>query len=540
MIRSLGKKPIFWVSTLLLCGKLSLAPAFPVSPCPELLLKTAAERSAWSTLRRTALWLHRQDPRRHQSAAVRAVASVLGFQKPADKIAAWVHYFELASQAEDSRQVLRADFLDAHVVRHNEIPESFFDRQRAIAKARGRSATLSQEQRDELAHTVVTDQRESLGAWFDYLTGKETQHYAPWARAFILTEVAKLSKFDQAPDRFPKRDRGQLSPFPELNHEALAHTFRALLDHANSERRDPFLFRETYARHLVAVQTARSDTAVVAGAWVRFARGSDPTALVAAIGGHGTDWCTAEIGTALAHLSVGDFHVFFSFDRELRPTIPRVAIRFIDDRIAEVRGVTKGQHLDPQIAETRIVDDKLATFRAEGARFKKYSEQSHRIALLVMKHRFGEAFTSSELRFLYELDEPVLGFGNGPDPRMVALRKARDMRKDIALAFGEGFTEADVSLTPTEALQGRKIHYGDLYLSGIVSMKGTVLPRFVFGNLNLWGLQSAEEVELPEIVRSDLNLGLVTSTAHLRLPREVHGDLNLERLTKRVNEGGAN
>jgi hypothetical protein len=52
------------------------------------------------------------------------------------------------------------------------------------------------------------------------------------------------------------------------------------------------------------------------------------------------------------------------------------------------------------------------------------------------KHNAGEALTPEELRFLYQLDSNITGFGHEDDPRVNELISSRDYKKDIEAMFG--------------------------------------------------------------------------------------------------------
>ena len=56
-------------------------------------------------------------------------------------------------------------------------------------------------------------------------------------------------------------------------------------------------------------------------------QGSDHMKLVKSLEGKDTGWCTAGASTAKTQLEGGDFYLYYSYDSEGNPTIPRIAIR---------------------------------------------------------------------------------------------------------------------------------------------------------------------------------------------------------------------
>ncbi len=194
--------------------------------CPELL---ALLDEGAATHVQAARWLHGQRSQLHISESVEEVIESLAqlkgirLQKPADKIARWVEYMRLAMETPGLSDRVRKVYLEDYVLRPEEVPESHYELQRRIAKELGHGdVALTPELRQELARTVVENQRESLGAWWDYLSSKDARQYPAWARVFVLGEVARMGRFDAETGKFTKRDKNQVASFPELNREALA------------------------------------------------------------------------------------------------------------------------------------------------------------------------------------------------------------------------------------------------------------------------------------------------------------------------------
>ena len=104
-----------------------------------------------------------------------------------------------------------------------------------------------------------------------------------------------------------------------------------------------------------------------------------------------------------------------------------------DDSIQEIRGVEKDQNIDEYIQP--VLDEKLKEFGDEGRLYLKKSKDMKRMTTLTEKHKNGEKFLSNDLRFLYEIDDKIEGFGYGKDPRINTVQIGRDWKKDMNLIF---------------------------------------------------------------------------------------------------------
>ncbi len=241
---------------------------------------------------------------------------------------------------------------------------------------------------------------------------------------------------------------------------------------------------------------------------------------------YGTGWCTAGESTAEAQLKGGDFYVYYSYDEQGKPIIPRVAIRMQGPSITEVRGIAHEQNLDPYIG--KVVDEKLAKF-PDGKIYQKKSADMKRLTEIDKKNTKGEELTTDDLRFLYQLDSKIEGFGYQADPRIQEILANRDIKSELSLQAG--YSKEQISTTKDEALKGGiKYHYGELDLGSLKSAEGLKLPETVGGSLDLEKLESAEGLELPKTVSGYLKLTNLRSTKGLKLPETVGGGLDLNSL----------
>lgn len=306
---------------------------------------------------RGATFLHQQNQKLHTTFQVTRAAKK-PFQ-PAEKIGLWIKHLERSHQQnrDDSNDRIKKFYHRKYVVGRDEIPESYFETQVRLARELGHgNITLDAATRKKLSDILIRDQQSSLDQWIDYFRSEDSKDYPMWAKVWAFNGMLKLGIWDPEKNVFNSRTKNQTAPFAELNHEALGKVMGQVIHTSNEASTN---FARLYAEELAKLSVTSAANAALLketdGKWITYQKGSSPEALVQALAGKNTGWCTAAIATAKTHLKEGDFHVYFSKDASGNPTLPRVAIRMEGDVIQEVRGVAKGQNLDSEITSTTIV-----------------------------------------------------------------------------------------------------------------------------------------------------------------------------------------
>ncbi len=377
-------------------------------------------------------------------------------QDPASRIQNYLERFTGILEREDPKhrergiealkQVLRNKF----VIKPEEIPEGYFENQRRIARELGHGdVDVPNEVREQLTEVVITDQATTLDNWIDYLSSKDAT-YPDWLKYYAVRSVLGMGAYDKEKHQFGKRSKGTTKPFPDLNREALSNVLDAI-EKNNSEtgfdysklaeddrpQFEKLLTGENFAKlYAFAIEkvtpASQEQLTSTAGEWVKYDQGSDHLSLVQSLQGHGTGWCTAGESTAKAQLENGDFYVFYSLDAKGQPIIPRAAIRMQEGKIGEVRGVAAEQNLDPTIAP--VVEAKLKEF-PDGAAYEKKTADMKQLTAIEQAVKAEKPLTSAHLRFLYEIDSPIEGFGYQRDPRIAELRSTRNPEADMPIVF---------------------------------------------------------------------------------------------------------
>lgn len=191
------------------------------------------------------------------------------------------------------------------------------------------------------------------------------------------------------------------------------------------------------------------------GEWVKYDKGSDYHILENALRGKGTGWCTAE-GSAPSQLQNGDFYVYYTRGSSGIYFEPRIAIRMESDEIAEVRGVNHRQELEPALLDT--AQEKYHSLPG-GNKFDKKSFDMKKMTELVKKQEKNELFNTQELKFLYESDGNIEGFGYERDPRIKELREKRNLKEDLPIVFE--CDSGQIAYNTNEINEKTKVYIGE-------------------------------------------------------------------------------
>ena len=515
-----------------------------------------------------------------------------------------IHKRVSESKNKSDEKLLKGFYYDLYVIKPEDIPESYFQNQVKLARERGYgNIELTNEDKKRMTDQVIEDQKHSLDKWIEYfLYDEESKSYEMWEKYWIFQGLQSLGKYDKETYKFSKRDKTTVYPFPPVEREFIFTTLHLMEDYIKDKKGDEEIksalgsgnFKILY--EYVIKQSMLKDklqSNTISGKWVKYEQGSDYNILRDSLQGYYTGWCTAAgENFAKSQLANGDFYVYYSFDNNGEAKIPRIAIRMDGkNKIGEIRGIADRQNMEPEMMP--ILEEKLKEFPDRD----KYLKKEHDMKLLTLidkKVNNNIELTLSELKFLYEINSKIEGFGYERDPRIDEIKNKRNIKQDYALIFDvkgeevalsqeewkqnpnkfkildsdlylrhlvkpnglvlphhisgslflDGLYNAERLILPksignTLSLEGLSTvegvvlpqKIGNLDLSGIISPKGLILPRHIDGSLYLDNLTSVEGLVLPQCVGGNLNLHGLTSAKDLVLPQSVGGDLNLGNLT---------
>ena len=439
-------------------------------------------------------------------------------------------------------KLLKGFYYDLYVIKPEDIPESYFQNQVKLARERGYgNIELTNEDKKRMTDQVIEDQKHSLDKWIEYfLYDEESKSYEMWEKYWVFQGLQNLGKYDKKTYKFSKRDKTTVYPFPPVEREFIFTTLHLMEDYIKDKKGDEEIksalgsgnFKMLY--EYVIKQSMLKDklqSNTTSGKWVKYEQGSDYNILRDSLQGYYTGWCTAAgENFAKSQLAGGDFYVYYTLDNNGEAKVPRIAIRMNGKtEIEEIRGIADRQNMEPEMMP--ILEEKLKEFPDRD----KYLKKEHDMKLLTLidkKINNNIELTLNELKFLYEINSKIEGFGYEKDPRIDEIKSKRNIKKDYALIFDVKEEEVALSQEEWEENPNKfKVLVSDLYLWLLVKPNGLVLPHHINGSLFLSALTSAEGLVLPQNIGGDLYLTRLTSAEGLVLPQSIGDSLFLSALT---------
>lgn len=348
--------------------------------------------------------------------------------------------------------------VELKVIKSENVPSSYFAAEQRIAREQGFGhLSITPRVREHMIESLKTDQRDSLKDWAEYL-GDNEAGYPDWFRQYVFNGVTKLGNLDRTKNKFQKRSKGTVGKYPELNAEALAYVYDVLAndkpDGGSSGELESVLqganFGKLYAHASTECMPANVENKkTTEGSWAKYDQilgshyrfdGEDVVLsgpvkdLTESLKGQGTGWCTAGVSTAALQLSTGDFYVYYSQDTAGKDTVPRVAIRMQDGRVAEVRGIGRAQELEPEMLD--VAAEKLTELPG-GETYSDRVENSRKLTDIDKRFRDGEELSVDDLRFLYSwVPYSTEGISGRKDPRVEPILRRRSIIDDGKQVFG--------------------------------------------------------------------------------------------------------
>ena len=454
---------------------------------------------------------------------------------------------ELHNRVSETRSVngeklLKSFYYDLYVIKPENIPDAYFQNQVRLARERGYgNIKLTEEDKRRMTEEVIDDQRKSLDKWIEYfLYDEESKSYEMWEKYWVFQGLQNLGKYDKETGKFSKRDKSTVYPFPPVEREYIFTTLKLMEDFLKDKKSEEdikqalstgnfkLLYEYVIKQSFLKGEHQGNSTD---GKWIKYEQGSDYNILRDSLQGYYTGWCTAAgENFAKDQLAGGDFYVYYSLDKNGEAKVPRIAIRMDDkDKIREIRGIADNQNMEPEMMP--ILEEKLKEFPDKD----KYLKKEHDMKLLTLidkKVNNNIELTLDELKFLYEVNSKIDGFGYKKDPRIEEIKRKRNKRRDYSLIFN--VKEEEVALSHEEWLNNPekfKALSGNIYLDSLTNAEGLVLPQYVTGSITLCSLASVDGLVLPQYVTGSINLLSLTSADGLVLPESIGGGISLSSLT---------
>ena len=476
-------------------------------------------------------------------------------------------HYSLALKDESALETLQSEWLERALIK--ELPESYIEHQRAIARQNGRGGDFEKDFNKEHELKILQEQqRESFLRWFDHIMGPDVAEMSPpWLRYILLEELLEIGIYNPIKDSFSQRTHETVGAYPQLNEEAFSEVYTSLKSYYEGDYNfeEPNLLElikkderralaNIYAQRLNELKelAVKFDPEETEGEWIKYDHGNTNHAqdLFDSLQNQNTGWCTANAcSMATTQVDGGDFYVYYSKDVNGEFTAPRIAIRMEGERIFEVRGRVNDQNLDREISKTNILEDKLKEFGDEGKRYKQKSQDMKLLTKIEAKVQSADELSSDELRFLYEIDRNIQDFGESKDPRIHEIILQRDQIKDYARIFNIEVSE--VTSNKGDVLSGKakvfigaleleseddlsrvqlKAIIGDANFKSLKSARGLESLTYIGESAYLYNLTSAEGLENLTRIGWYANFNNLISSKGLGNLTHIHGDANFKSL----------
>ena len=399
--------------------------------------------------------------------------------------------------------ILKQLYYDKYII--DELPESYIASQQKIAREMGYGTIeIAEDMKSKMLITIQKDQKNSLDSWIEYLCSDDAM-YPMWFKNYAFTGMLKLGKFD--------KEKNELT---EIEEQALE----------NGES-----FKKLYSYYLRNAYNLEENSEETSGVWIRYDMGSDYHPLWKSLQGKNTGWCTAGEEVAKSQLENGDFYIYYTKDKNDEYNNPRIAIRMNGkEEIGEVRGISKDQNLEANME--KILEEKLNDFEDKDKYLQKVKDMNM-LTILEKKQKENMEFTNAELRFLYEIEYNIEGFGWEKDPRIEEIKKLRNNKKDIATIYN--IDEEKIAIKVDDIKDETLVFHGDLIWNSKTVPTCFSNLQFIFGNADFRKLTSALNLDSLKGIAGDCYFNDLSNSEGLDSLGEIRGNANFSSLTETLN-----
>ena len=395
-----------------------------------------------------------------------------------------------AHQKEHDWNLFKSLCHSKYVIKEEDIKEEYI--------AKKTSPTTS---RDKVIYNTITASKDSLDTWIDFLGSLENEEM--WVKLWIFKGITSMGNYNDDRKAFSRRTKHTTSPFPMFDPVItldVIDKIKTLIKTNDQELINDTITSESFAKLYAYYFSMKREEILkrsknTSGEWIHYEDVNDRIRLRSDIIGKGTLWCIENRKDAKEVLENGVIDVYYSYDEELKPTIPRLAIVSSDKNIKEVRGIGHSQNIEPFMED--ILERKLLSYNYN-EKVNKTLINARRLTYLTEK----ENYSKSDIEFLYEIKEKIGFFGYAKDWRIEQLKNKRNMQKDLAYYFD--CQEEEIAITE-ESIKDRTIcYYGDI--SETEEELNVSLPKYVVGDVRCPNLTSTKGLERLEVVTNDLPL----------------------------------
>lgn len=447
---------------------------------------------------------------------------------------------------------LKELYYDRYIIKEENIPDSYFEslskqyRDLGYGKPNLVNPTSykDKELRKEHINTIIREQKDSLDVWLDYFLSKDSDYLPMWAKVWAFQGMLSIGNLNKDKDGYGRRNNSNVNPFVSFDAELLGKCVDFVMQAFNKEEItdkevEKLVSSGSFPKLYGTLLANKKEIRIVSndGKWVKYnyettkeaerklKEGKEPEylRLYNDLQGYNTGWCTAASReTAKSQIcggksyEGGDFYVYYTKNENNEYKIPRIAIRMNKNSIGEIRGIAQSQNIENSMEV--VLEEKLREFPDASLYRKKVSDMK-KLTEIYNTYK-GRELTTEELRFLYEIDGNMIGFGYQKDPRIKEVLKKRKIKKDLASIFN--CKENEIGTSEKDLNRNLVCYLGNIDYKKMKENGNYTLPsRYVDGDLDLSCLSSVEGITLPQVVKGILDISNLITLKGLILPQSV-------------------
>jgi len=133
--------------------------------------------------------------------------------------------------------ILKSFYYDKYVINESNITDKYFEHQQNIALELGHGhVSIDDDLKHELSLRIINDQKKSLDRWLDYLITNDA--YPFWVKYWAFQGMMQIGNYDIENGTYSRRTKKTVSPFIDVNPEAIAIAMDLILKRLHSETID--------------------------------------------------------------------------------------------------------------------------------------------------------------------------------------------------------------------------------------------------------------------------------------------------------------
>lgn len=332
---------------------------------------------------------------------------------------------------------LKQNYYEKYIIKEENIPLQYYKKK--ISEITSKENTDSIEIKKELAEELINDQKISLDKWIDYFSKDEGANYPLSLKIWAYIGMINLANYEPDSQTFTRRSKNSTNNFADLNIIALTQTLEIMNNYLKEKKIDNpelkkivenYSFSNIYTYYFS--KEIEQQKSSLDGIWIKYAQNTLPNKLVESLNGMGTNWCIAAYYDAKRKLELGSIYIYYTKNINGNYTVPRLAIRYENDKIAEIKGIAKEQNIETNMEE--IVANKLLEI-PNGTKYLPQTKDMNKLTMISKKIENKLELTREDLIFIYEINGKINGFGNRKDPRIEKIINTRNKKKDLSIIF---------------------------------------------------------------------------------------------------------